>query len=835
MLGSTTGTYENMTIFWKNNFKFEKIEILLVNPFFLADYNFFEDFIQNVHKHLAPNANPKEQITGPISFSEEYLSSDAGKIIKTHLISLIENIHYNGYFFAVDLLFKYGLSLNASNENNIPITNLFSLTRLSKTKKPFNEKLSLLTFQKFLQRVDYVLVVGSNANASTIFHYCESIEIAKAIVDYINKNQNNASDEELKVLEDRKKRNLSDKKPEIKRKKQNETVYEFLKRRTIKNSNPFDVLESKKYGLLKDEQYELKQYNQLQEYYESIINDYERQSKSKNKRENNVDNEAALRNQENDNEDDEQKTKKIKIISTPLNILQKEIFDYEKNIAKFEKEVQLLDQYAKDSTDSNRRLASMVWLQILGQSLDFWKYKNIYSIEFVGELKKELIRQKETAPKEVPTEFALQLFEYLPNGKYHPRIKSYETSTNLNDVYQEGFEIPEEGKLSGLVLMQLLSNYAIENDKKEETFIKRNKNIEIAKKFGLFEYDAFKRDSITLDDHFMCSFIVDLIFTTNYAFVKMAVKEIANYQIFSDVELEEIIDLKHLMSQQNFKVIKAFFPDKLPLNLFTELIFGGDNYSNVFILITKSRLSSYIDKNDFEMVDYLTKYRYESSVVKIIKSFIGEKQFNQLYKYPKRQDSIYSRLRTGDFMTIREDIKNFIQMSKKPMSLKIAKLLNKNIQLIWTEYLSPIRNNIFHVINNPDVMFMILSDPSLYQSKQFDSNFAFYSTDVNKILNNWSKFHYESFNARIPKAERKVIINNFVVILRFCTKSSDLEGVFENVIFNGNEDGVILEALYEYFKLNDESKRFIMVNALLNLDRFAILGKLIFVLHWFSH
>lgn len=399
MLGSTTGTYENMTIFWKNNFKFEKIEILLVNPFFLADYNFFEDFIQNVHKHLAPNANPKEQITGPISFSEEYLLSDAGKIIKTHLISLIENIHYNGYFFAVDLLFKYGLSLNASNENNIPITNLFSLTRLSKTKKPFNEKLSLLTFQKFLQRVDYVLVVGSNANASTIFHYCESIEIAKAIVDYINKNQNNASDEELKVLEDRKKRNLSDKKPEIKRKKQNETVYELLKRRTIKNSNPFDVLESKKYGLLKDEQYELKQYNQLQEYYESIINDYERQSKSKNKRENNVDNEAALRNQENDNEDDEQKTKKIKIISTPLNILQKEIFDYEKNIAKFEKEVQLLDQYAKDSTDSNRRLASMVWLQILGQSLDFWKYKNIYSIEFVGELKKRIDKTKRNCSK----------------------------------------------------------------------------------------------------------------------------------------------------------------------------------------------------------------------------------------------------------------------------------------------------------------------------------------------------------------------------------------------------------------------------------------------------
>lgn len=453
MLGSTTGTYENMTIFWKNNFKFEKIEILLVNPFFLADYKFFEDFIQNVYQHLAPNVNPKEQITGPISFSKEYLSSDAGKIIKTHLKDLITNIHYNGYFFDVDLLFKYGFSWNSSDENDIPITKLFSLTRLTKTKKPFNEKLSLLTFKKFLQYVDYVLVVGSSGIALTIFHYCESIQIAKEIVDYINKNQNNASDEELKMLEDRKKRNLSEKKPEIKRKKQNETVYELLKRRSVTHFNPFDVLESKKYGLLKNEQYELKQYNQLQEYYESIINDYERQSKSKNKRENDVDNEAVLQNKENNDEDDEQKTKKIKKIATPLNILQKEIFDYEKNIEKIEKQIQLLDQYAKDSIDSNRRLASMVWLQILGQSFDFWKYKNIYSIEFVEELKKELTRQKETAPKEVPTEFALQLFEYLPNGKYHPRIKSYETSTNSNNVYQEGYEIPEEGKLSGLVLV----------------------------------------------------------------------------------------------------------------------------------------------------------------------------------------------------------------------------------------------------------------------------------------------------------------------------------------------------------------------------------------------
>lgn len=364
--------------------------------------------------------------------------------------------------------------------------------------------------------------------------------------------------------------------------------------------------------------------------------------------------------------------------------------------------------------------------------------------------------------------------------------------------------------------MQLLSNYAIENDKKEETSIKRNKNIEIAKNFGLFKYDAFKSSSITtLDDHFMCSFIVDLIFTTNYAFVKMAVQEIANYQIFSDVELEKIINLKHLMVQQSFKVIKAFFPDKLPLNLFTELIFSGENYSNVFILITKSRLSSYIDKNDFEIIDYLTKYRFESSIVKIIRYFVGEKQFNQLYKYPKRQDSIYSRLRTGDFMTIREDVKNFIQMSKKPMSLKMAKLLNKNIQLIWTEYLSPIRNNILHVINNPDVMFMVLSDPSLYQSKQFDSNFASYSTDINKILIVWSKYNYVTFGVRIPKAERNIIIKNVVVILRFCTKSSDLEGVFETVMFNGNEDGVILEALYEYFKLNDESKQFIMVSKFL--------------------
>lgn len=320
---------------------------------------------------------------------------------------------------------------------------------------------------------------------------------------------------------------------------------------------------------------------------------------------------------END-EDDNKNRKKIKLIEIPFNEVANSVINHSADIAKLEQRKKNLIDYITKLEFVSKQSGDLLWLgcvDIDKENID------CYEFNFLSQFKSKLLVKNKDNVNINGRQFARKLIEYLPNGKYHPRLNNNNDLRKkyLNsDDYDQTFELPEEAILDiveiyilltlgfGTILDFTRSKIALT---KHEKFIKDND-------LNVYLEDVNDEKGISFRTY---QIILNVIFKTNMSFVNMINRELLqNRNInFLGQEKENLFALHFVM--QNFYIVRNFYPfgvSKTFLQLVSQYseslkLFTERNKSPEFTSSINNALLLLEQTNDFKMLRYWKQFRFE--------------------------------------------------------------------------------------------------------------------------------------------------------------------------------------------------------------------------------
>lgn len=335
---------------------------------------------------------------------------------------------------------------------------------------------------------------------------------------------------------------------------------------------------------------------------------------------------------ENDDNDNNENRKKIKLIEIPFNEVVNSVINHSADIAKLEQRKKNLVDYIEKLEFVSKQSADLLWLgcvDIDEENLD------CYEFNFLSQFKSKLLVKNKDNVNINRRQFARKLIEYLPNGKYHPRLINSDNSRKkyLNrDDYDQTFELPEEAQLDIVEIYILLTlNFETILDftnsktalRKHEKFIKEND-------LNVYFEDFNDEKGISFRTY---QIILNVIFKTNMSFVNMINRELLqNRNInFLGQEKENLFALHFVM--QNFYIVRNFYPfgvSKTFLQLVSQYseslkLFIERNKSTQITLSINIALLLLEQTNDFKMLRYWKQFRFECL------AFFNNKKQNSSY------------------------------------------------------------------------------------------------------------------------------------------------------------------------------------------------------------